>query len=77
MVWLHKNKDEFKNAVMYTADKVKMSPAVIEKDYYVTLVLKGLNERLLFIVFKGGTSLSKCYQLMELFLIIRNLLTHI
>ena len=31
----------------------------VEKDYYVTMILRGLAESLDFVVFKGGTSLSK------------------
>ncbi|MBQ5953038.1 MAG: nucleotidyl transferase AbiEii/AbiGii toxin family protein [Lachnospiraceae bacterium] len=67
MAWLHENKEEFRNAVLYTAEKEKLIPAVIEKDYYVTLILKGLKEKLPFIVFKGGTSLSKCYKVIRRF----------
>ena len=35
---------------------------IIEKDYYVTLALRELNSRIKGMVFKGGTSLTKCYQ---------------
>ncbi len=67
MVWLHENREEFKNAVLYTSFINKLSPVVIEKDYYVTLVLKGMKDRLPFIVFKGGTSLSKCHKVIKRF----------
>ncbi len=67
MAWLHENKEEFKNAVLYAADKNHLTPAVVEKDYYVTLILKGLKEQLPFIVFKGGTSLSKCHKVIKRF----------
>ena len=67
MAWLHENKEEFKNAVLFSADRNRLAPAVVEKDYYVTLILKGLKEHLPFIVFKGGTSLSKCHKVISRF----------
>lgn len=67
MAWLHENKEEFKNAVLFAAEQNRIAPAAVEKDYYVTLILKGLKERLPFIVFKGGTSLSKCHKVISRF----------
>ena len=67
MALLHENRSEFENAVLYTAEQNKITSAVVEKDYYVTLILKGLKERLPFIVFKGGTSLSKCHKVISRF----------
>ncbi|MBR4474069.1 MAG: nucleotidyl transferase AbiEii/AbiGii toxin family protein [Oscillospiraceae bacterium] len=67
MAWLHDNKEEFRNAVLYAADQNRLTPDAVEKDYYVTLILKGLKERLPFIVFKGGTSLSKCHKVINRF----------
>ena len=67
MAWLHENTEEFKNAVLFAADQNRLTPAAVEKDYYVTLILKGLKERLPFIVFKGGTSLSKCHKVINRF----------
>lgn len=67
MVWLHENREEFRNAVLFAADQNRLAPAVVEKDYYVTLILKGLKEHLPFIVFKGGTSLSKCHKVISRF----------
>jgi predicted nucleotidyltransferase component of viral defense system len=40
---------------------------VVEKDYFVTLLLKKIAERQPGIIFKGGTSLSKCYKLINRF----------
>ena len=45
----------------------KLPIAIIEKDYYVTLVLKEIATRNPDIVFKGGTSLSKCYKIIDRF----------
>lgn len=67
MAWLHEIKNEFANAVHFTANQEGITPAVVEKDYYVTLILKGLAEKLPFIVFKGGTSLSKCHKVIKRF----------
>ena len=67
MAWLHENKEEFRNAILFAAEQNRIAPAAVEKDYYVTLILKGLKERLPFIVFKGGTSLSKCHKAIRRF----------
>ena len=67
MAWLHENKEEFRNAVLFAAEQNRLAPAAVEKDYYVTLILRGLRERLPFIVFKGGTSLSKCHKVINRF----------
>lgn len=39
----------------------------VEKDYYVSLLLKQLVERRPSLVFKGGTSLSKCFAVIKRF----------
>ena len=41
--------------------------AVIEKDYYVTMILKQLAANAPDGVFKGGTSLSKCHKIIDRF----------
>ncbi len=66
---LHENKILFRQAIQFTADQLKLPPIYIEKDYWVTLALFKIfkNEIGQEIVFKGGTSLSKCYQLIERF----------
>ena len=67
MAWLHENKEEFRNAVNFTAEQNRQMPSAVEKDYYVTLILKGIKDHLPFIVFKGGTSLSKCHKVIKRF----------
>ena len=67
MAWLHKNKEDFYDAINMAAEKYGIIPSAIEKDYYVTLILKELSESLEFIVFKGGTSLSKCHKVIKRF----------
>lgn len=64
---LFRSKQEFHDAVMATADYYKVSPAIVEKDYYVTVVLKRLKESIPGILFKGGTSLSKCFKIVNRF----------
>ena len=49
------------------SDDTGRAAAVIEKDYYVTLVLRLLSEQLSNVVFKGGTSLSKGYHVINCF----------
>ena len=67
MAFLHENKEEFINAVNLASKRFGVLPIIAEKDYYVTMILRVLSERLDFIVFKGGTSLSKCYKAIKRF----------
>lgn len=66
-MFLHNNKDLFEEIIFNTADFYKLPIAIIEKDYYVTLILKEIVNRNPDIVFKGGTSLSKCYKIIDRF----------
>lgn len=67
MAYLHKNNEEFANAVNLTSEYFHILPIVAEKDYYVTMILRELSNRQNFIVFKGGTSLSKCHKAINRF----------
>ena len=67
MEFLHDNKDLFIQAINLVFSKTKIRPEIIEKDYYVTMILRLLSEKLPFIVFKGGTSLSKCHKIIKRF----------
>ena len=62
MAYLHKDKEEFINAVNLASEYFHILPVIVEKDYYVTMILRELSERQGFVVFKGGTSLSKCHK---------------
>ena len=64
---LHKDKERFHDAIMAASAKFGFEPALIEKDYFATLFLKRATERINGLVFKGGTSLSKCYKLIDRF----------
>ena len=62
MEYLHKDRVLFQQVVDQAQQLTGLVPEVIEKDYYVTVILRELAARLPFVVFKGGTSLSQCYQ---------------
>jgi predicted nucleotidyltransferase component of viral defense system len=66
---LHTNKEAFNNAILVTSDNTNIAPDFIEKDYWISLVLKRLSESKYvdLVVFKGGTSLSKGHKLINRF----------
>lgn len=64
---LHNNKELFNDVIIATSNALNIEPAIIEKDYYVTLLLKRINEKCPDIIFKGGTSLSKCFKIINRF----------
>ncbi|MCL4276829.1 MAG: nucleotidyl transferase AbiEii/AbiGii toxin family protein [Ignavibacteria bacterium] len=66
---LHENKTLFRQAVQFTADQMKNPAIYVEKDYWVTYALFTIfnNEIGKDTVFKGGTALSKCYNMIERF----------
>lgn len=62
--------EELELVIKNTSDKLSMSKAIVEKDLWVCMILKYLFENFKYkdaIVFKGGTSLSKVYKLIERF----------
>ncbi len=67
---LHNYKDAFEGAIVATAQHFKISEIYIEKDYWVTFALKQIftdaNSKDI-AVFKGGTSLSKCFGIIDRF----------
>lgn len=52
MAYLHENKEEFTNAVNLASEYFHILPIIAEKDYYVTLILRGTI----------GTSEFHCFQ---------------
>lgn len=64
---LHHDREAFEELMIGAANELAIPTNIIEKDYYVTIVLKALSEKLDDMVFKGGTSLTKCYQLLDRF----------
>lgn len=66
---LHKNPALFQELLLATRNALGIPEAFVEKDYWLLTVLKRLSEhehRDLF-VFKGGTSLSKAYGMIQRF----------
>ncbi|EAU6192847.1 nucleotidyl transferase AbiEii/AbiGii toxin family protein [Salmonella enterica] len=66
---LHENADSFVEIIQATADHLSIPAVYVEKDYWVTYILRNLSrsdykERL---IFKGGTALSKAYKLIRRF----------
>lgn len=66
---LHSDQKVFTEAIQAASDHFKILPVFIEKDYWITLVLNRLAESgyTNSVVFKGGTSLSKGYKLINRF----------
>jgi hypothetical protein len=66
---LHQNPQLFKTAVLAVAGRLNIPAIYIEKDYWVTYALRAVFSHVIGqdTVFKGGTALSKCYQMIERF----------
>lgn len=64
---LHYDKIMFESLLYECESSTGIDYFIIEKDYYVTLFLKELNKRVPNLLFKGGTSLSKCYKIIDRF----------
>jgi len=66
---LHENKELFQDAVIATSQQKGIREIYIEKDYWVTYALYNIfkNEIGKETVFKGGTALSKCFNLIQRF----------
>lgn len=66
---LHHQPQLFRELLDATSEYLSIPLHLVEKDYYLSLVLKALSRSSFHsqIVFKGGTSLSKAYQLIDRF----------
>ena len=64
---LNHDHETFSELIIAASNELHIPPGIIEKDYYVTLALRELASRVKGMVFKGGTSLTKCYQILERF----------
>ena len=69
MMILHENKALFKEIIEEASLSMNIDNHMIEKDYWVTNTLKHLfsSDIAPYIVFKGGTALSKCYHAIHRF----------
>ncbi len=67
-MYLHKeNRELFRDVVLLTSERMNVAADIVEKDYYVTMILKILSGAEYKAVFKGGTSLSKAYGIIDRF----------
>ena len=66
---LHQDKPAFINAVKFTANWMNIKPVYVEKEYWVTYALFTIfnNKIGKDTIFKGGTALAKCYNMIERF----------
>lgn len=66
MIFIHQD-PQFSELLRIVADERGISGALVEKDYWVTHVLWALHDQGFDIWFKGGTSLSKGFDLIQRF----------
>ncbi len=66
-MYLHENEPEFRQAVLKAASIARVNPEFVAKDYFVFVFLREVSKRYPDIVFKGGTSLSKCHKAIRRF----------
>jgi hypothetical protein len=66
---LQENKDAFSDAIRAASEYLGIRDIFVEKDYWVTLILKRLSKSEFrnMVVFKGGTSLLKVHRLINRF----------
>ena len=64
---LHSEREVFNDIIIAASSRLGIETAIVEKDYYVSLLLKEINKNYPDIIFKGGTSLSKCYKIINRF----------
>lgn len=67
MSWYKDNKDAWKEIIQTIASEEHRSTQMVEKDTIQSMFLLGLSKSELPFVFKGGTSLSKAYALIDRF----------
>ena len=64
--YLH-NHPEFEDLIRIVAEEKGINPALVEKDYWIMHCLHGLQQLKLTFELKGGTSLSKGFQIINRF----------
>ena len=64
---LHDDEVNFRESILRANEYFKIAQDIIVKDYFVILFLKTLKTNLPNFIFKGGTSLSKCYKAINRF----------
>ena len=58
---LHDDKERFTNTIYQTVKRTGFPAFLLEKDYYLTLILSRVSELSEKLIFKGGTCLNKIY----------------
>ena len=66
-MFLHNDEELFKDVIIAASVDQKRPVAIVEKDYYVTMILKLLAQVEPGCVFKSVTSLSKCHHVIDRF----------
>lgn len=66
MSFIHDDRD-FPQLLNFVTEETHIAPALVEKDYWVTHCMWALQQTGLEVWFKGGTSLSKGYGIIERF----------
>ena len=67
---LELSNDQLDLVIQNTADKLEISRTIVEKDFWVCIILNYLFKEFKYkdsIIFKGGTSLSKVFNLIQRF----------
>lgn len=66
---LHKDPATFSELIELSAKDMNINPLYVEKDYWVTYILKNLSKSIYIdtAIFKGGTSLSKAHKVIHRF----------
>lgn len=67
MMHLHEDDENFSDVIIATSEFFTIPEEQVEKDYFVSYLLEHLVKVSPQIVFKGGTSLSKCYGVVKRF----------
>lgn len=58
---IHKDKKQFIDLINITVQRTGFRAHLLEKDYYLTLILSRINELSEDLIFKGGTCINKIY----------------
>lgn len=61
MLMLHEDKEKFSDMIYGVVKQTGFPAQLLEKDYYLTLILSKINDLSADLIFKGGTCLNKVY----------------
>ena len=66
--WIRLSEERKKEIFVQTAEKLNLTTESVEKDFWVVVVLRAIFSLKIssHLVFKGGTSLSKCWNYLQL-----------